>query len=401
MVGRDDELNQLLAAFARMQRGRAQLVSLVGEAGTGKTRLIAEFLSRLAADGQLEHIALRRAAGFSLGQPTYGVFGTIFRELMTSAPRNSLETARQKLAVGLQALDAKPEVAETVTPVLRYVLGLEDTRAHDLQPEQLKRQIALAARTLLERRLQQLPVLFVVEDLHWADTASVDLLRDLADQLADRRLMMLLSHRPEMKAPLLTRAGQSIIRLAPLSVAESRTLVGGLFGQVAAVPLASCRTSSSPAPVAIRCSSRRLCVGCWGVACWCARLIAGYARRWATRWTSPRPCRGCCCRALTGCRARFAALLQEAAVLGPRSRSNFCAPSPAESGGMDAALERLIEADLIQPTGRGLEGNRYRFTNTLLHEVVYQNLLLSRRIELHETSRSRTGTGGWPAAASA
>ena len=43
MVGRDDELNQLLAAFARMQRGRAQLVSIVGEAGTGKTRLIAEF----------------------------------------------------------------------------------------------------------------------------------------------------------------------------------------------------------------------------------------------------------------------------------------------------------------------------------------------------------------------
>ena len=59
-------------------------------------------------------------------------------------------------------------------------------------PSSCKRQIALAARTLLERRLQQLPVLFVVEDLHWADAASVDLLRDLADQLADRRLMMLL-----------------------------------------------------------------------------------------------------------------------------------------------------------------------------------------------------------------
>ena len=43
MVGRGDELNQLLAAFERMQRGRAQFVSLVGEAGTGKTRLIAEF----------------------------------------------------------------------------------------------------------------------------------------------------------------------------------------------------------------------------------------------------------------------------------------------------------------------------------------------------------------------
>ena len=88
MVGRGDELNQLLAAFERMQRGRAQFVSVVGEAGTGKTRLIAEFLARLEADGQLERIArppcrrllpwpadLRHFRAASSGKP------------MTSAPR--------------------------------------------------------------------------------------------------------------------------------------------------------------------------------------------------------------------------------------------------------------------------------------------------------------------------
>ena len=134
--------------------------------------------------------------------------------------------------LGLQRLGAKPEVVEEITPVLSYMLGVDEVRAHDLQPEQLKRQIALAARTLLERRLQQLPTLFVVEDLHWADAASVDLLRDLADDLADRRLMMLVSHRPDTQPPLLTRAGQSIIRLIPLSGDETRALVRGLFGQV-------------------------------------------------------------------------------------------------------------------------------------------------------------------------
>ena len=54
MIGRTDELDQLLAAFERMQRGRAQVISVVGEAGTGKSRLIAEFLSRLEADGRLD-----------------------------------------------------------------------------------------------------------------------------------------------------------------------------------------------------------------------------------------------------------------------------------------------------------------------------------------------------------
>lgn len=71
-------------------------------------------------------------------------------------------------------------------------------------------------------------------------------------------------------------------------------------------------------------------------------------------------------------------------MLGPVFEEPLLRAIAAESGSMDAALERLIEVDLIQPTDRGLEGNRYRFTHTLLHEVVYQNLLLSRRIELHE-----------------
>jgi len=75
LVGRTDELDQLLAAFDRMERGRGQVVSLVGEAGTGKSRLIAELLGRLDADGRLARTAVRRAACSSLGEPTYGVLG--------------------------------------------------------------------------------------------------------------------------------------------------------------------------------------------------------------------------------------------------------------------------------------------------------------------------------------
>src|SRR6185436_16353448 len=119
-----------------------------------------------------------------------------------------------------------PEVVDAIAPMLSYMLGLEEVRPHGLEPEQLKRQIAFAAQTLLERRLEQVPVLYVIEDLHWADAASVALLRDLADRLANRRLMILLSHRPESQPPSLTRAAQSIIRLVPLSVDETRALVG-------------------------------------------------------------------------------------------------------------------------------------------------------------------------------
>ncbi len=95
LVGRTDELDQLLSAFERMERGRTQVVSLVGEAGTGKSRLIAEFLARLDADGRLARTAVRRAACSSLGEPTYGVFGALFGEAYQVEPADSLDVARR------------------------------------------------------------------------------------------------------------------------------------------------------------------------------------------------------------------------------------------------------------------------------------------------------------------
>ena len=59
----------------------------------------------------------------------------------------------------------RAEEAEAIAPVLSYVLGVEEARPRDVEPEQLQRQIVLAARTLIERRLQQGPLLIIVEDL--------------------------------------------------------------------------------------------------------------------------------------------------------------------------------------------------------------------------------------------
>jgi hypothetical protein len=69
LVGRDDELGRLLSAFDRMQKSCAQLVGLAGDAGTGKSRLIAEFLKQLEARGRLGGVAVRRATCSSLGEP--------------------------------------------------------------------------------------------------------------------------------------------------------------------------------------------------------------------------------------------------------------------------------------------------------------------------------------------
>ncbi|HKZ08514.1 MAG TPA: adenylate/guanylate cyclase domain-containing protein [Methylomirabilota bacterium] len=381
LVGRADELAQLEGAFGRMREGRAQMVSLVGETGTGKSRLIKELFARLGADGRLEGVVIRRAVCSSLGEPTYGVFGALFRDAYRVEPGDSLDVAREKLVTGLRAMGARDEEAEAVAPVLSYVLGVEEAKPRDVEPEQLQRQIALAARTLLERRLSQAPLLLLIEDLHWADTASVDLLRNAADQLADRPLMFLLTHRPDATPPLVARAEQTVIRLGPLSPADSRALVDGLFGEVIGDPLGQIGdivvSRAGGNPLFVEEIVRML-------------VARGVLVREGDRWASPASCQevdvpptlqGLLLSRIDKLGAEERRLLQEAAVLGvdfdePLLRAVAAVPREA--------LERLVAADLLQPAGRGREGARFRFTHALVHDVVYQNLLLARRTEMHE-----------------
>jgi adenylate cyclase len=386
LVGRRDELDRLLAAFDGMRRGRAQVVSLVGEAGTGKSRLIAEFLARLDADGRLAGSAVRRAACSSLGEPTYGVVGALFREAYQVAPGDSLDIARQKLGAGLRALGARDEEANAIAPVLSFVLGLEDQSPADIHPEQLRRQITLAARALVERRLDREPLLIVVEDVHWADSASVNLLREVVDQLADRPLMLLLSHRPDASPPLVARAARSVIRVAPLSPDETRTLVSGLFGASVDVlaqvqEFITARAGGNPLFVE---EIVRSLVG------------KGVLVRQGDHWTCTATCEavdvpptihGLLLSRVDRLPADARRLLQEAAVLGTVFDQELLHAVASAPATLPAALGHLVEADLVQAIDHRREAGRYRFTHGLVHEAVYQNLLLSRRTEMHE----RTG----------
>jgi adenylate cyclase len=384
MIGRDEELDQLLAAFARMQKGEAQVVSVVGEAGTGKSRLIAEFLDRLEADDRLAATAIRRAACSSLGEPPYGIFGAIFRDAYHVERDDSLNVAQEKLATGLKALGARTELAQTIAPVLSYMLGGEALHHRDMEPEQLGRQIALAARTLVDRRLQEVALVFVVEDIQWADVASVDLLRNVVDQLADRQLMLLLSHRAETSSPCATRAAQSIIRLGPLSKDETRAVVTGLFGDIGKGAFAQLQdfiaTRAAGNPLFVEEIVRSL-------------LGKGYLVRHGEGWQCAASCedveapitlQGLLLSRIDRTPANDRRLLQEAAVLGAEFDGGLLRSVATRTEGSQAALERLVETDLIQELGDDGEHRRYRFKHALVHEVVYQNILVSRRTELHE-----------------
>ena len=384
MVGRAEELDQLLGTFERMQRGRAQVVSVVGEAGAGKSRLIAEFLARLEADNRLVHAAVRRVACSSMGEPTYGIFSALFREAYEVDASDSLEVARRKLTAGLEKLGARAEVAETIMPVLSYMLGVEGAHHREFEPEQLKRQIALAARMLVDRRLQEVSLLFVVEDIHWADMASVDLMRDVIDHFADRPFILLLSHRSETQPPVVARATQSIIRLAPLTKDETRAVVAGLFGDVngdAFVRVEDFITARAGGnPLFVEEIVRTL-------------LGEGYLVRRGGHWECTAVCedvdipptlQGLLLSRIDQLPIGARRVLQQAAVLGVEFEDALLRTVATDGELSETMLDRLVEADLIQQLSYGRRGSRYRFTHALVREAIYQNVLHSRRTELHE-----------------
>jgi adenylate cyclase len=383
LVGRAEELDQLVAAFDQMQRRFAQVVSVVGEAGTGKSRLIAEFLSRLEVDGRLIGVAVRRAACSSLGESPYGVFGALFRAAYGVKQTDSLDVARQKLASGLRALGARDAELRGIAPVLSYLLGVEEAVHSDIEPEQLQRQIALAARILIEWRLDNQPLLIVIEDLHWADAASVDVLRHVVDQLADRPLMVLVSHRPDTPRPLVARAAQAVVRVSPLTPDETRALVAGLFGPSVDVlervqEFIAARAGGNPffAEEIVR-----------------SLVGKGVLVREGDRWTCAAACeavdvpstlQGLLLSRIDRLPVEPRRLLQEAAVLGVVFDETLLRSVTTPVGGLDAALDRLVQADLILTDGPRPTEGRYRFAHALVREVVYQNLLVSQRSEMHE-----------------
>ncbi len=380
LVGRDAALEQLQLAAERMHQGRAQVVCVIGEAGAGKSRLIAEFLARFDAAGSPANTAVRRAACSSLGEPTYGVFGALFREAYRVDDHDTLDVARSKLQRGLQTLGADADEADAVTQVLHYLLGIQEDKPRDIEPEQLQRQITLAARALLERRTAQQPLVLVIDDLQWADAASVDLLCELADQLAEQPLLLLFAQRPDTRALRTMRSEPTTISLGPLADADTRALADHLLGASSGIGLQAVRDL-----VVARAGGNPLFVEEIVRSLAARGLLVRVADRWecaAPRCDAvdvPATLYGLLLSRIDALAGDDKRALQEAAVLGAEFDAQLLRAIAGEPGSIDMALQRLSGADLLRNAD-----TRWRFTHALLHEVVYQNLLLTRRTELHQ-----------------
>lgn len=369
-VGRDEEARLLTSRWARVQDGEGQFALVVGEPGIGKTRLIQEFRAGLA-DGALRAIEFGGAPLFA-NTPFHAVTqilrqGLGWREADTPAERVAgLERALAR--TGLKMDEAIPLIAD--------LLGLPVPPTYSplmLAPDQRRRRLLATLAAWVFALSQDRPLLLVVEDLHWVDPSSLELLQALAEQGAIAPMMLLCTARPEVEARWPARSHHTRITLAGLAARPMRALVDGLVARagMADATAEAVVQRADGVPLFAEELTRLMLDGEGNRGP--GRIEAGYIP--ATLLDS-----------LAARLDRLGAgkdVAQLAAVLGRTfSHDLLQAVSPLSARDLQSGLARLADAELIHVRGMAPEAT-YQFKHALIQDAAYATLVRASRRDLH------------------
>ncbi|HSP97984.1 MAG TPA: sigma 54-interacting transcriptional regulator [Candidatus Dormibacteraeota bacterium] len=232
-VGRDRELDLLVDAFHRAAAGQGRVVLLAGEAGIGKSRLLAELRQRLA--GEPHRWIEGRCASYGATTPFLPVIDALRRDAGID-DRDDERSAGAKIEANLAALGADLAWA---LPYMQQLLSLpvDDEAVRALDAGSRRSELFRALRACLMRAAEQAPLVVVVEDLHWADPASIEWLVFLADVIPATRALLVVSHRTGARPPFPDRSYHVHVGLAPLSGTDMAAMTGSILG-AEAVPAA-------------------------------------------------------------------------------------------------------------------------------------------------------------------
>jgi class 3 adenylate cyclase/tetratricopeptide (TPR) repeat protein len=236
LVGRTAEFELVNGALGEVREGRGAFVAVIGEAGLGKSRLLAE-VGKSAASGQ--QVAWLEGRALSYEQAvTYFPWRQVVREAIGAEEGEAPEVVREKLHRDATC-GAMPEGDPRY---LEVVLSVESEATKEavaaLEGDALVDSITTAVRGYLRARANLMPTVIVLDDLHWADSASLELLLNVAGQVENQPLLVICLLRPDKDAKswsamrrMRDELGTSYaeIVLEPLDVAHAQELLGNLL----------------------------------------------------------------------------------------------------------------------------------------------------------------------------
>ncbi|CAA9587217.1 MAG: hypothetical protein AVDCRST_MAG18-4080 [uncultured Thermomicrobiales bacterium] len=372
LIGRGQHFDAIWRAYRMAADGRATVVALAGEPGIGKTHLLAALAAHGAADGA---IVLRGSASEAAGMPPYLPFLEALGGYIRATPPERLRAQAGELA----------PVLATILPELPTRIGAL-APGYPLPAEQARLRLYEAIGFFLAAAAEGSPLILILDDLHWVDAASLDLLAHLIRVQPTIRLLLAGAYRPgeATENPALTRALAELSRLRALTIVEITPL-----DRSALADLASARLAAPLAPDVLAALHQKS----EGNPFFAEELLRDWRESGAIIET------GAIWRATPGLAASLpatiaavvhqrlsrldpatGALLQTAAIIGRR----FDAPFLSQVAGLgDEQTEDLLQGG-VRARLLGVDGDgTYAFGHDTVRECLYGDVTPVRRRRLH------------------
>lgn len=220
-VDRESDLAILNNSFRQVENGHGQAVGLVGEAGIGKSRLLAEFRRQLG-EGRMTWVE-GRCLSYGAGIP-YWLALDVLRGNCGILETDTPDAITEKIRSGLEEVGM--DAAEHAS-ILLHLLEVKDAANEPAlsNPEVVKRKAFETLRQLSLNASRQRPLVLVLEDLHWIDAISDEFLGVLAESVRDARILLLATYRPGYRPAWIDRSYSGQIPLQPLSRDDSLSMV--------------------------------------------------------------------------------------------------------------------------------------------------------------------------------
>ena len=231
-VGREFEIQVLEKALNETLTGRGQLVALTGEAGIGKSRLIHELTRRPSAT----KCSLLQATATSYGKSAdWSLLSDMLREYCDIEFEDAQEDILEKVTE--KVLRADDSSAQTL-PALLSLLDIDpnDPAWELLEPKQRIMRTLNAVHRLLTAECRMKPLILVLEDLHWADDASIEFFDRFVETLASKPILLIASFRPDFGHAWEKLSAHTQLRVEALSKDASKALIDELFQASSDVP---------------------------------------------------------------------------------------------------------------------------------------------------------------------
>jgi predicted ATPase/class 3 adenylate cyclase len=364
-VGRDHERRLLWSRWERASDGEGQVVLISGEAGIGKSRLVRQFRKQLA---QTPHLWLECAGSpYFQNTPLYPIADMLQQGLAQrgdgSEEAKLSDLERDLERAGLKLAEAVPLIA----PLLNLPVDEKYPPLVLSSDQQRKRLLMTLARWLFGAEQS---VVIAVEDLHWFDASSLELMQLLIEQAATARVMLVCTARPEFRAPWSPRAHHSHLNLTRLNARDVRKLVASVVAQ-------SALSGETIAKVVERTDGVPL-------------FVEELTRAVLEKGDAKPAVHDIPATLLDSLTARLDRLgpakrvAQIASVIGREfSYELILAIASMPEDDLQSALAKLADAELIYARGIPPEAS-YSFKHALIRDAAYDALLKSRRKQVHE-----------------